>query len=94
VDGDHPIDPDPPETATDEARPVIGYGEAVAELEEILAELEDDTVDVDVLAQRVRRAAELIRICRARIAGARLEVEQVVAELDAAGTDAEVVEPG
>ena len=36
-----------------------------------------------MLGARVRRAAELLRLCRERIAGARFEVEQVVAELEA-----------
>lgn len=61
----------------------LGYGEAVDELEAILAELEVDDADVDQLAQRVRRAAELIRVCRGRIDAARFEVDQVVADLDA-----------
>ena len=61
----------------------IGYAEALAELEAILDELDGDEVDVDVLGARVRRASELLRLCRARIAGARFEVEQVVAELEA-----------
>lgn len=59
-----------------------GYAEALSELESILAELERDNVDVDVLASRVQRAAELIRLCRERIGNARLQIEQVVAELD------------
>ena len=63
--------------------PEIGYAEALAELEGILDELDGDEVDVDVLGARVRRAAELLRLCRERIAGARFEVEQVVAELEA-----------
>ncbi|HEX9643861.1 MAG TPA: exodeoxyribonuclease VII small subunit [Acidimicrobiia bacterium] len=68
--------------SSDEAVP--GYTEAMAELDRILDEIEADDVDVDVLAQRVSRAAELIRICRARITATRVEVERVVAELDAA----------
>lgn len=60
----------------------IGYGEALRELENILDEIEDDSVDVDVLASRVRRAAELLRICRDRISAARVEVTQIVADLD------------
>jgi exodeoxyribonuclease VII small subunit len=60
----------------------IGYTQAVAELERILAELEGDAVDVDRLAEKVRRASFLISVCRDRIAGARFEVEQVVADLD------------
>jgi exodeoxyribonuclease VII small subunit len=60
----------------------VAYTDAVAELEEILAELEGDDPDVDVLTVRVRRAAELIRLCRSRINVARDEVERVVASLD------------
>lgn len=60
----------------------IGYAEALGELESILAEIEDDAVDVDVLAARVKRAAELLRICRDRITAAKVEVTQIVAELE------------
>jgi exodeoxyribonuclease VII small subunit len=60
----------------------ISYVEALEELERILDELDGDEVDVDVLGARVRRAAELLRLCRDRIASARFEVEQVVAELE------------
>jgi exodeoxyribonuclease VII small subunit len=65
----------------------IGYAEALAELEGILDELDGDEVDVDVLGSRVRRAAELLRLCRDRIASARFDVEQVVAELEAETAD-------
>lgn len=58
-----------------------GYAEALAELEAILAALERSDVDVDVLAAQVTRAAELIGFCRDRIGNARLQIEQVVAEL-------------
>lgn len=63
----------------------LGYAEAVAELESILAGLESEAVDVDVLAARVQRAAALIRHCRSKIGDARLHVEQVVGEIDAQG---------
>lgn len=72
--------PDPAPTADTDAMP--GYGEALVELERILDEIEDDAVDVDVLATKVRRAAELLRLCRDRIASARIEVTQIVADLD------------
>ena len=58
-----------------------GYAAALAELETILSELEKTDVDVDVLAARVKRAAELIGFCRDRIGNARLHIEQVVADL-------------
>jgi len=58
-----------------------GYAEAMAELEEILEELEGDDLDVDVLADRVRRASELIASCRTRIARAQADVESIVTDL-------------
>lgn len=62
-----------------------GYAEALTELETILSELERSDVDVDVLAERVKRAVELIGFCRARIGNARMQIEQVVADLGADG---------
>jgi exodeoxyribonuclease VII small subunit len=67
--------------------PEPSYAEALTELEAILAELERETVDVDRLAERVQRAAVLIRVCRGRIAAARLEVETVVADLERVADD-------
>jgi exodeoxyribonuclease VII small subunit len=60
----------------------LGYAAAMAELEQLLADLERADLDVDQLGAKVARAAELIRSCRARITTARLEVEQIVADLD------------
>jgi exodeoxyribonuclease VII small subunit len=60
----------------------IAYADAFAELEAIVAGLEDTDVDVDVLAERVARAATLITLCRDRIARTRIEVERVVADLE------------
>ncbi len=62
-----------------------GYAEALAELEEILTQLERADVDVDVLAAQVQRAAALIGFCRERIGSARMQIDQVVAGLDAEG---------
>jgi exodeoxyribonuclease VII small subunit len=75
-------------TEQDEPLDDLPYGEAVDELERILAELDDEELDVDALASKVRRAAQLIRVCRSRIAGARLEIERVVTELESEAGDA------
>lgn len=63
--------------------PGVGYAEALAELERILAELDREAVDVDVLARRVARASELIQFCRDRIAAARLQVDHVLLDAEA-----------
>lgn len=60
----------------------IGYAEALEELESILESLEDEDVDVDVLAEHVQRASELIELCRERIGKAKLRIEEVVSTVD------------
>jgi len=59
----------------------VSFGEARERLDEILEEVEREEIDVDRLAERVREASALIRLCRERLSAARLEVDQVVAEL-------------
>lgn len=65
----------------------LGYAQAIAELDTILNELERSDVDVDRLAEQVSRAARLIELCRSKIDGARLTIDQVVADLDGAAGD-------
>jgi exodeoxyribonuclease VII small subunit len=60
----------------------LSYPEALRELEAILAELDRESIDVDRLADRVRRASDLIQFCRSRLATARVDVERIVADLD------------
>ena len=59
-----------------------GYAQALSELDTILRELESSDVDVDRLAERVARAAELIALCRDRISTARIRIDEVIADLD------------
>jgi len=65
---------------TDEAP--LGYAEAMTELEGILDELERDDLDVDLLADHVKRASELISLCRSRISRAQADVDQIVVDLE------------
>ncbi len=60
----------------------LTYAEALDELEAILRRLEADDLDVDRLADQVSQAHRLVQLCRSKIAGARLQVEQVLVELE------------
>lgn len=66
-----------------------GFSAAMEELNGIVAELETDALDVDQLAARVARAAELVQLCRARIDGARFAVEEILAGLEGRDDEAE-----
>ena len=55
----------------------MNYGEAMAEIEKILASLQEENADVDTLAERVKRASELIAACRAKLRKAESEVNAI-----------------
>ena len=59
----------------------ISYSGAVKELEEILGEIEGADVDIDLLAGRVERASELVKLLKARIRSTEVKVARVVEEL-------------
>ena len=58
-----------------------GYAAACSELETILHEIESGEIDLDVLSEKVERAAGLLAICREKLAATEIKVRKVVAEL-------------
>jgi exodeoxyribonuclease VII small subunit len=70
------------------------FGEAVEEVERILARLEAEEIDIDDLATEVKRAVSLIKLCREKLAKTDGQVRSLVAELesdaDAAATAAAI----
>ncbi len=58
------------------------YKEAVEEIESIVTEIEDETVDVDVLAKKVKRATFLIKLCKERLKTTDNEVKNVLEEFE------------
>lgn len=57
------------------------FSGALAELEAILRRIDGDAIDVDRLAEELRRAAELLETCRTKIRKAEVEVHQIVQQL-------------
>ncbi len=55
----------------------ISYAQAATELDSILRDLESGNLDVDLLAAKVRRASELIEICRSKVQSARAEIHSI-----------------
>jgi len=43
------------------------YEEALQELQQIIAQLQEDQTSIDELSQQSKRAAELIEYCRAKL---------------------------
>ena len=62
------------------------FSDALAELEAILQRIESEETDIDRLAVELKRASELLELCRGKIRRAELEVTQIVQKLDEPGT--------
>jgi len=58
------------------------YNSAVKEIEKIISEIEDETIDVDVLAEKVKKAADLIKFCKEKLAKTEKEVQRVLEEFE------------
>jgi exodeoxyribonuclease VII small subunit len=54
------------------------YEKAYAELAGLSREMEDGSVSVDLLAEKVRRASELIRFCQSRLRDTEAEVNRII----------------
>ncbi len=57
------------------------YIDAYNELQQIVSEIEIGEVNVDELAEKVRRASELIAICKAKLTASEEEVEGLLKQL-------------
>jgi len=64
-----------------------GYADAMREVESILSELDSPSIDVDLLATKVERAAFLVNWCNERISSAQLTVDTLVAGLQVDNDD-------
>ncbi len=60
----------------------LKYQEAFHELQQIVAEIEEGEISIDDLSVKVKRAAALIRICKAKLSATEEDVNQVLRELD------------
>lgn len=59
-----------------------GFTEAMRELETILQRIEGDELDIDRLAEELKRATALLELCRGKIRRAELEVTEIVQKLE------------
>ena len=59
----------------------ISYTEAISELEAIVTEIEQGEITIDTLSEKVKRASELIRICKSKLISAEEDVNKILGEI-------------
>ena len=60
----------------------LTYEAAYNELAIIAKEIENETVSVDVLAQKVKRASELITFCQTKLKNTEAEVNKIITQME------------
>ena len=63
------------------AKSELKYSKAIDELEKIVLEIENDNIEVDELASKIKRASELLQICSAKLKASEEEVEKILKDL-------------
>ncbi len=59
----------------------INYTQAFEELQRIVSEIEMGEISVDELSEKVKRAAQLITICRSKLSTTEEDVNKILKEL-------------
>lgn len=67
----------------------ISYTEAFEELQTIVSEIEQGEISVDELSEKVKRATELIKICKKKLTTTEEDVNKILTELDVAAKEEE-----
>ncbi len=60
----------------------LTYAQAIEELEGIINDIEAENIDVDVLAEKVKRATYLIKFCKRNLRTTEEEVKKVLSEIE------------
>lgn len=56
----------------------LTYTQAMKQLENIVAQLEDNSLDIDQLSEKVKHAQELIKFCRDRLYKTDEEIQKLL----------------
>lgn len=60
----------------------INYTNAFDELQQIVNDIEEGEISVDELSIKVKRASELIKICKNKLTATEEDVNQILKELE------------
>jgi len=58
------------------------YQDAYNELQEIVSEIEAGEIGIDEISQKVKRASELIEVCKAKLFQTEQDVDQILKSLE------------
>lgn len=60
----------------------LTYSEAITTIDEILQQIETGELDVDELAEKVKQASELLKLCKGKLFSTEKEIEKILKEME------------
>lgn len=60
----------------------LTYSQAIDELEKIINDIESESINVDVLTEKVKKAAYLIKFCKVSLRTTEEEVKKALSEIE------------
>jgi exodeoxyribonuclease VII small subunit len=64
----------------------LNYTTAFEELQKIVSEIEQGEISVDELSEKVKRAAQLIKICKSKLTTTEEDVNKILKELSSSNS--------
>ncbi|MCD7972759.1 MAG: exodeoxyribonuclease VII small subunit [Candidatus Azobacteroides sp.] len=60
------------------AKNQVSYKEAIKQLENILADIEGDNLDVDELSEKVKVATQLLKLCKEKLYNTEKDIQEII----------------
>ncbi len=60
------------------SKKTLKYSEAISEIEEIVAQIESNELDIDDLTDKLKRVSELLKFCKAKLRSTEEEVQKIM----------------
>ena len=58
----------------------VKYGAAMAELQSIVRKMENDELDIDQMTEQLKRAQELIKLCKDKLTKTDAEIKKILTD--------------
>lgn len=56
------------------------YEEAMRQIEHIVAKMENDELDIDEMGEQLKKAQQLIKLCKAKLTKTEVEIQKILWE--------------
>jgi exodeoxyribonuclease VII small subunit len=70
----------------------LNYTTAFEELQKIVSEIEQGEISIDELSEKVRRASQLIKICKSKLTTTEEDVNKILKELNSSNDENNITE--